>query len=82
MVEFKGMTWSHNRDYKSLIAASEIFQQIQDIKISWEKCSLQAFSKQPLHELAYIYDFRSLTTLMQEKQFLKISSTIKVLINR
>ncbi|WP_035477010.1 ABC transporter substrate-binding protein [Aliagarivorans taiwanensis] len=58
MIKLKGMTWSHDRGVKPLIAASATFkQQHPDVEISWDARSLADFELFPLDQLASEYDF-------------------------
>lgn len=57
MIDLKGMTWSHDRGIKPLLAASEIFtSKNPEVKISWDARSLSDFELFPLEELANKYD--------------------------
>ena len=53
----KGMTWDHPRGYDPMTASAESFnQQNPEVKIIWEKRSLQAFADRPIELMAYDYD--------------------------
>lgn len=54
----KGMTWSHERGIKPLLAASEAFTKIHpEVEIQWDARSLSDFELFPLEQLADAYDF-------------------------
>ena len=54
----KGMTWSHDRGLKPLLAASKEFNKIHpDVTIEWDARSLADFELFPLEQLADAYDF-------------------------
>lgn len=58
MIKLKGMTWSHDRGIKPLIAASEKFKKIHpEVEITWDARSLADFELFPLDQLADEYDF-------------------------
>lgn len=53
----KGMTWGHSRGITPLQAVSQRFSELHpDVKIIWEKRSLQAFADFPIEKLAKDYD--------------------------
>jgi len=57
-MKLKGMTWSHDRGLKPLLAASEKFKEIRpDVTIEWDARSLADFELFPLEHLADKYDF-------------------------
>lgn len=56
-MQLRGMTWAHSRGYTSLVAVSQRYEELHpDVKITWDKRSLQAFADQPVGELAKQYD--------------------------
>lgn len=55
-VELVGMTWDHPRGYDPLVACSESWLQQRNVRIRWEKRSLQDFESYPVEELARKYD--------------------------
>ncbi|WP_461207027.1 ABC transporter substrate-binding protein [Clostridium sp. DL1XJH146] len=58
MIKFKGMTWSHDRGVKPLLAASSMFnEKNKDVEIEWDARSLSDFELYPLEKLATEYDF-------------------------
>ena len=58
MIKLKGMTWSHDRGVKPLIAATTEFTKQHDgVEISWDARSLADFELFPLDQLASKYDF-------------------------
>lgn len=50
------MTWDHPRGYDPLVACSELWLQQTNIRIRWEKRSLQDFESHPVEDLARRYD--------------------------
>lgn len=57
-MKLKGMTWSHDRGVKPLLAASKKFNEIHpDVEIEWDARSLADFEIFPLDQLASEYDF-------------------------
>ncbi len=53
----KGMTWGHSRGITPLLAFSQRFTELHpNIKIIWEKRSLQQFADFPIEKLAEDYD--------------------------
>lgn len=55
--ELRGITWNHSRGYVSVVATAQRYMEMHpEIKISWEKRSLQAFADHPIDVLAQQYD--------------------------
>lgn len=53
----KGMTWDHARGFDPMIASAKKFcSENPDVKIIWEKRSLQAFADRPIELMAFDYD--------------------------
>lgn len=53
----RGITWDHARGYDPMVATSEQFSEAhEDVRILWEKRSLQAFADRPLDAMASDYD--------------------------
>ena len=53
----KGMTWDHARGFDPMIASAKKFcSENPDLKIIWEKRSLQAFADRPIELMAFDYD--------------------------
>ncbi|MCU4675630.1 extracellular solute-binding protein [Catenovulum sp. 2E275] len=53
----KGITWNHSRGYTSMAATAQRFEELNpDVRIIWEKRSLQAFADEPIDQLAKRYD--------------------------
>lgn len=54
----KGMTWSHDRGLKPLLAAAQKFKIVRpEVTIQWDARSLSDFEIYPLDQLASKYDF-------------------------
>ncbi|WP_018969784.1 ABC transporter substrate-binding protein [Rubritalea marina] len=57
MIELKGMAWNHMRGFTSVVATAQRFEELNpDIRVTWEKRSLQAFADASLEELSAEYD--------------------------
>ena len=53
----KGIAWNHTRGYTSVVATAQRFEELNpDVRITWEKRSLQAFADASLDELTSSYD--------------------------
>ena len=53
----KGMTWDHARGFDPMVASAKKFcSENPDVKIIWEKRSLQAFADRPIELMAFDYD--------------------------
>lgn len=57
MKELKGIAWNHSRGFVSVVATAQRFEELNpDVRITWEKRSLQAFADASLDDLASAYD--------------------------
>ena len=57
MIELKGMAWNHSRGFTSVVATAQRFEELNpDIRVTWEKRSLQAFADASIEELSSAYD--------------------------
>ena len=57
MINLKGMAWNHSRGFTSVVATAQRFEELNpNIRITWEKRSLQAFADASLEELTSRYD--------------------------
>ena len=57
MIHLRGITWNHTRGLVPMVASAQRFEELHpDVRISWEKRSLQEFADQPLAELGARYD--------------------------
>lgn len=57
MIELKGSTWDHSRGYDPLPATAAAFsKQYPDVRIVWERRTLQDFGEMSVVELASHYD--------------------------
>lgn len=57
MITLKGMAWNHTRGFVSVVATAQRFEELNtDIRIIWEKRSLQAFADASIVELSSKYD--------------------------
>lgn len=53
----KGISWNHSRGMTPLLALAQRFSELYaDVKVVWEKRSLQAFADFPIEKLAEEYD--------------------------
>lgn len=56
-VHLKGITWNHSRGFNPMMATAQRFSELNpNVKISWEKRSLQEFADKPIAELSKEYD--------------------------
>ncbi|MEX0324915.1 MAG: extracellular solute-binding protein [Puniceicoccaceae bacterium] len=57
MIELKGIAWNHSRGFVSVVATAQRYEERHpDVRITWEKRSLQAFADASLEDLATAYD--------------------------
>lgn len=57
MIELKGIAWNHSRGFVSVVATAQRYEELNpDVRITWEKRSLQAFADASLEDLARTYD--------------------------
>lgn len=57
MKDLRGIAWNHSRGFTSVVATAQRFEELNpDVRITWEKRSLQAFADAPMEELAAAYD--------------------------
>ena len=56
-VLLKGMTWDHSRGFDPMVATAAAYaEKHPNVRITWEKRSLQAFADRPIEEMAGAYD--------------------------
>ncbi len=54
----RGITWNHTRGFLPMVATSQRFEELHpNLRIVWEKRSLQAFADAPVAKLAEDFDF-------------------------
>lgn len=57
MIHLKGIAWNHTRGFTSVVATAQRFEELNpQVRITWEKRSLQAFADEPLDALTHHYD--------------------------
>src|SRR6056300_8950 len=57
MINLKGIAWNHTRGFTSVVATAQRFEELNpDVRITWEKRSLQAFADASLKDLVNNYD--------------------------
>ncbi len=57
MIHLKGIAWNHSRGFTSVVATAQRFEELNpDVRITWEKRSLQAFADEALDVLTDQYD--------------------------
>jgi len=57
VIELKGVAWNHTRGFVSVVATAQRFEELHpEVRLTWEKRSLQAFADAPMAELAARYD--------------------------
>ena len=53
----RGIAWNHTRGFVSVVATAQRFEELNpNVRILWEKRSLQAFADAPMEKLADAYD--------------------------
>lgn len=53
----RGIAWNHSRGFTSVVATAQRFEELYpEVRITWEKRSLQAFADSPMDRLAAEYD--------------------------
>lgn len=76
MIHLKGIAWNHTRGFTSVVATAQRFEELNpDVRISWEKRSLQAFADTSLGELTANYDL-----LIMDNPHVSIAARDKVLL--
>lgn len=57
MIELKGIAWNHMRGFVSVASTAQRYEELHpEVRITWEKRSLQAFADASLESLAAAYD--------------------------
>ncbi|MCH2209381.1 MAG: extracellular solute-binding protein [Lentisphaerales bacterium] len=57
MIELKGIAWNHTRGFTSVVATAQRFEELNpQVRITWEKRSLQAFADATMEDLTGSYD--------------------------
>lgn len=57
MIKLKGITWGHSRGLVPMVATAQRFSEIhQNVTITWDIRSLQAFADRPLTDMVKQYD--------------------------
>ncbi|WMI66254.1 extracellular solute-binding protein [Aestuariibaculum sp. YM273] len=76
MINLKGIAWNHTRGFTSVVATAQRFEELNpDVRITWEKRSLQAFADAPLDVLTSQYDL-----LIMDNPHVSIAARDKVLL--
>ncbi len=76
MTILKGIAWNHTRGFTSVVATAQRFEELNpDVRIIWEKRSLQAFADASLNELTANYDL-----LIMDNPHVSIAARDKVLL--
>lgn len=56
-IDLRGIAWNHSRGFVSVVATAQRFEELNpNVRITWEKRSLQAFADAPMEKLAESYD--------------------------
>lgn len=56
-LELRGIAWNHSRGFVSVVATAQRFEELHpEVRITWEKRSLQDFADSPMEKLAAAYD--------------------------
>ena len=57
MITLKGIAWNHMRGFTSVVSTAQRFEELNpEVRITWEKRSLQAFADASMEDLATAYD--------------------------
>lgn len=57
MIELRGIAWNHTRGFSPVVATAQRYEELHpNVRISWEKRSLQAFADASMADLAARYD--------------------------
>jgi multiple sugar transport system substrate-binding protein len=57
MKELKGIAWNHMRGFVSVVSTAQRYEELNpNVRITWEKRSLQAFADASMEQLASAYD--------------------------
>ena len=57
MIELRGIAWNHSRGFTSVVATGQRFEELHpEVRVTWEKRSLQAFADASMEDLAARYD--------------------------
>jgi multiple sugar transport system substrate-binding protein len=57
MTSLTGIAWNHTRGFVSVVACAQRFEELHpEVRIIWEKRSLQAFADASMAELAAAFD--------------------------
>jgi multiple sugar transport system substrate-binding protein len=57
MIELKGIAWNHMRGFVSVVATAQRYEELNpEVRITWEKRSLQAFADASMEQLSADYD--------------------------
>ena len=76
MIHLKGIAWNHTRGFTSVVATAQRFEELNpDVRVTWEKRSLQAFADAPLDVLTDQYDL-----LIMDNPHVSIAARDKVLL--
>lgn len=76
MINLKGIAWNHTRGFTSVVATAQRFEELNpNVRITWEKRSLQAFADASLNELTNEYDL-----LIMDNPHVSIAARDKVLL--
>ncbi|MFI1773602.1 extracellular solute-binding protein [Thalassobellus citreus] len=77
MITLKGIAWNHTRGFTSVVATAQRFEELHpNIRITWEKRSLQAFADASLNELTSQYDL-----LIMDNPHVSIAARDQVLLS-
>jgi multiple sugar transport system substrate-binding protein len=57
MTELRGIAWNHTRGFTSVVATGQRYEELHpEVRVSWEKRSLQAFADASMEDLVSRYD--------------------------
>ena len=76
MIHLKGIAWNHTRGFTSVVATAQRFEELHpEVRITWEKRSLQAFADASLSDLVNNYDL-----LIMDNPHVSIAAKDKLLL--
>jgi multiple sugar transport system substrate-binding protein len=76
MIELRGIAWNHTRGFTSVVATAQRFEELHpEVRITWEKRSLQAFADASMEDLAGRYDL-----IVMDHPHTALAATAKLLL--
>jgi multiple sugar transport system substrate-binding protein len=76
MIGLRGIAWNHTRGYTSVVATGQRFEELHpEVRVTWEKRSLQAFADASMEDLAARYDL-----IVMDHPHTALAATTKLLL--